>query len=212
MNQPLPASAPPYDGAPDPPRRAFRSLDDALVGGVASGLAQHLGVPVLWMRAAFLIATAIGGFGAVAVRRPLAAAAGRSGTSTTPHPDSRPRPARASGRAGGDGPGRRRPLVALAAIAIGVIALVAGLTGGAVFLWPLLLAAVGVGVLWRQADEAQRERWRRHDRPDRPDPCGDRARRLGVVRADRRGRCVPGRGDRAVLGARRQHRRGPRRR
>ena len=30
MNQPLPASAPPYAGAPDAPRRAFRSLDDAL--------------------------------------------------------------------------------------------------------------------------------------------------------------------------------------
>ncbi|HEY5420501.1 MAG TPA: PspC domain-containing protein, partial [Marmoricola sp.] len=54
MNQSLPASVPPYAGAPDSPRRAFRSLDDALVGGVASGLARHLGVPVLWMRAAFL--------------------------------------------------------------------------------------------------------------------------------------------------------------
>ena len=75
----------------------------------------------------------------------------------------------------GKRPGRRSmaladvgPLVALAAIAIGIIALVAGLTGGAVFLWPLLLAAVGIGVLWRQADEAQRERWR--DTTGRIDP------------------------------------------
>ena len=60
------------------------------------------------------------------------------------------------------------PLVALAAIAIGIIALVAGLTGGAVFLWPLLLAAIGIGVLWRQADEAQRDRWR--DSTGRIDP------------------------------------------
>jgi signal transduction histidine kinase len=37
-----------------------------------------------------------------------------------------------------------------------------------VFLWPLLLAAVGIGVLWRQADEAQRERWR--DTTGRIDP------------------------------------------
>src|SRR6478609_4826135 len=47
------------------PRKAYRSLDDALVGGVASGLARHLGLPVMWVRAGFLISTAVGGFGAL---------------------------------------------------------------------------------------------------------------------------------------------------
>lgn len=168
MNQPLPASAPPYAGAPDAPRRAFRSLDDALVGGVASGLARHLGVPALWVRAAFLIATAIGGFGIVtyaalwlllpAERHFDDAAPGLSAATRQGK-----RPARRAMALADVG-----PLVALAAIAIGVIALVAGLTGGAVFLWPLLLAAVGIGVLWRQADEAQRDRWR--DSTGRIDP------------------------------------------
>ena len=135
MNQPLPASAPPYAGAPDSPRRAFRALDDSLVGGVASGLARHLGVPVLWMRAAFLIATAIGGFGIVtyaalwlllpAERHFDDAAPGLS--AATRQGMRQGRRAMALADAG--------PLVALAAIAIGVIALVAGLTGGAVFLW-----------------------------------------------------------------------------
>ena len=168
MNQSLPASVPPYAGAPDSPRRAFRSLDDALVGGVASGLARHLGVPVLWMRAAFLIATAVGGFGIVTYAALwLLLPAERHFEDSAPGLSAATRQGKRQGRramaladAG--------PLVALAAIAIGVIALVAGLTGGAVFLWPLLLAAVGIGVLWRQADEAQRERWR--DTTGRIDP------------------------------------------
>ena len=46
MNQPLPASAPPYAGAPDAPRRAFRSLDDSLVGGVASAV---VALPMFWL-------------------------------------------------------------------------------------------------------------------------------------------------------------------
>ena len=45
------------------PPRAFRSTDDRWLGGVASGLAQHLGVDVLPVRAAFLLLSAVGGFG-----------------------------------------------------------------------------------------------------------------------------------------------------
>ena len=33
------------------------------------------------------------------------------------------------------------------------------LLGGSVLFWPVLLGLVGLAVLWRQADEAQRERW-----------------------------------------------------
>ncbi len=211
MNQPLPASAAPYDGAPDPPRRAFRSLDDALIGGVASGLARHLGVPVLWMRAAFLIATAIGGFGIVtyaalwlllpAERHFDDSAPGlsaatrqgkRQGRRAMALADAGPLVALGRDRDRGDRPRRgahRRRRVPVAAAAR------RGRHRGA-------LAAGRRGAARALA---------RHDRPDRPDPGGDRARRLGVVRADRGGCRVPGRGDRAVRGARRQHRRGPRR-
>ena len=39
------------------PRRATRSAERRIVGGVAAGLADHLGVDVGWVRAAFLIST-----------------------------------------------------------------------------------------------------------------------------------------------------------
>jgi signal transduction histidine kinase/phage shock protein PspC (stress-responsive transcriptional regulator) len=148
-------------------RRAFRSLDDGLVGGVASGLARHLGVPVLWVRGGFLGATVIGGFGLFlyaglwlvlpadrhfAEEAPGLSAAARQGKRSR-----RSAPLADLG-----------PLVAMGAIAVGIVALVAALTGGAVLLWPLVLAAIGIGVLWRQADEAQRERWR--DSTGRIDP------------------------------------------
>ena len=47
------------------PRRASRSLDDRFLGGVAAGLAAHLGVDVVAVRAAFVVASFLGGFGAV---------------------------------------------------------------------------------------------------------------------------------------------------
>ena len=46
-------------------RRAFRSTDDRWLGGVASGLAEHMGLPVLWVRMGMLALVAFGGFGAV---------------------------------------------------------------------------------------------------------------------------------------------------
>ena len=49
----------------DAPRRAYRSTDERWLGGVASGLAEHLGLPVLWVRMGFLVLVAFGGFGAV---------------------------------------------------------------------------------------------------------------------------------------------------
>ncbi len=49
----------------DAPRRAHRSTDERWIGGVASGLAEHLGLPVLWVRMGFLVLVAFGGFGAV---------------------------------------------------------------------------------------------------------------------------------------------------
>ena len=51
------------------------------------------------------------------------------------------------------------PLVAIGAIALGVLGLITVATGTTLAVGPLLLAVAGVAVLWRQADEAQRERW-----------------------------------------------------
>ncbi len=60
--------------------------------------------------------------------------------------------------AGGDA-ARGRPAVALAALALGAVLLLEATLGrGAVF-WPIAIGLTGVALLWRQADEAQRERW-----------------------------------------------------
>ncbi|MGI9155704.1 MAG: ATP-binding protein [Marmoricola sp.] len=141
------------------PRHANRCLDDGLVGGVAAGLARHLGLPVLWVRAGFLATAAMGGLGlALYAALWLVLPADRHfadeapGLSAATRQGKRPRRSVPLADIG--------PLVAMGAVALGVVALVAALTGGAVLLWPLVLAVIGIAVLWRQADEAQRERWR----------------------------------------------------
>jgi signal transduction histidine kinase/phage shock protein PspC (stress-responsive transcriptional regulator) len=139
-------------------RRAVRRTDDRLVGGVASGLAEHLGVDVLWVRVFFVVSSALGGLGVALyaglwLLLPTAAHLEQS----TPGLEAATRQ--------GKRPGRSRrledvgPLVALAAVGLGVVVLVQGLVGGAGLFWPVLVGVIGLAVLWRQADEAQRERW-----------------------------------------------------
>ncbi len=141
------------------PRRAYRSTDDRLLGGVAAGLARHLAVPVLHVRIGFLLAAALGGLGVVAYGGLWLV------LPSDPHLEESSPGLEAAGRQGKRPRHRGRlqdmgPLVALAAVALGGLFLVQGLVGGGSFLfWPVLLAVVGVAVLWRQADEAQRERW-----------------------------------------------------
>lgn len=147
--RPLTAAAPP---------KAYRNADEALVGGVAAGLAEHLRLPVMWIRAAFVGLTVMGGFGVIfyaglwmvlPVKRHFDDAA----------------PGLAAAERQGRRAGRRLtwadygPVVALGAIGLGVAVLFTMVTGRGAFLWPVLLGLGGVAVLWRQADEAQRERW-----------------------------------------------------
>ncbi len=146
---PLPAAAPP---------KAYRNADEAFVGGVAAGLAEHLRLPVLWVRAAFVVLTVMGGFGVIfyaglwmvlPVKRhfddnaPGLAAADRQGK--------RPRRELRLADYG--------PLIALAALGLGLAVLFTMITGRGAFLWPIVLGLGGLAVLWRQADEAQHERW-----------------------------------------------------
>ena len=148
---------PPAAPRPRPPR-AFRSTDERLLGGVAAGLALHLGVDKTYVRAAFLIATALGGFGVVVYGALWLV------LPTDTHLELRSPGLEAATRQG-KRPGRGRRLedvgllVALAAVGIGVVVLaqtrlrrLGGLLAGAA-------RRLGLAVLWRQADEAQRERW-----------------------------------------------------
>ncbi|WP_185996554.1 ATP-binding protein [Nocardioides campestrisoli] len=154
--EPLPP--PPGPSGPAAPRRATRDSQHLVLGGVASGLAQHLGLPVTWVRVAFVATTALGGLGAAMYAamwlflpsdaRFETAAPGLEGATRTGR-----RPGRAA-RLSDAG-----PAIALGALGLGVLLGLQAFVGATGLLWPLVLAGVGVALLWRQADEAQRERW-----------------------------------------------------
>jgi signal transduction histidine kinase/phage shock protein PspC (stress-responsive transcriptional regulator) len=141
------------------PRKAFRSTDERLLGGVSAGLARHLGLEVLPVRVAFALATVVGGFGAV-----LYAGLWLFLPTDTHLEQSTP------GLEAATRQGKRRPrrarrledvglLAALGAVAVGIAVLAQTVLGVSVVFWPVLLGVIGLAVLWRQADEAQRERW-----------------------------------------------------
>ena len=142
----------------DSPRRATRDTHDVWLGGVASGLARHLGVPTMWVRAGFLAFAALGGVG-------VAFYAGLWMTLPTDARFDRDAPGLESATRSGKRPRERRrllelgPIAAIAALGIGLVLLPQAIFGRGVLFWPLLFGIGGLAFLWRQADEAQRERW-----------------------------------------------------
>ncbi|MEV0678451.1 PspC domain-containing protein [Actinosynnema sp. NPDC050436] len=122
-------------------RRAGR-----VVAGVAGGVADHLGVEVFWVRAVFAALTALNGVGIVAYGLLWLFVPQRA--VDTPEPSPKPQ--------------ERQQALGLVALGIGA-AVVGGLLSGPVSGWivgPLAVALVGAAVVWREADEAQRRRWR----------------------------------------------------
>lgn len=153
---------PPYE-----PRKAYRDSQDSVLGGVAAGLSRHLAMPVLWIRAVFLLGSLLGGFGIMVYAGLWLVLPSDTRFEDAP-------PGLASATRGGRRPGRLRrlgdigPAIALAALGLGaVLGLQATFGGGAVF-WPVFFGLAGLALLWRQADEAQRERW--NDQSGRIDP------------------------------------------
>ncbi|WFB08922.1 PspC domain-containing protein [Streptomyces sp. LX-29] len=150
--------------APEPPlRRFYRSAEGRMLGGVARGLAGHLGLPVSWVRIAFVALFLAEGFGALVYALfwfvvPL----GVGGVDTE-------RPSPLSGAAAGpDGRRRRfarRPdkgqLLALLALLVGAGIFVESFHLGRAnaYIWPLLFIGAGVALVWRQADNARRAQW-----------------------------------------------------
>jgi len=121
-----------------------------MVAGVARGLADHLRVNVLVVRIAFIVLTFAAGAGLVMyaafwVFVPVAPA-------TAGQP-----PNRASRLDG------RGQYLAIGALTIGGVLAVQSLGLGlpAELMWPLALTGFGAAVLWWQADESQRTRWRK---------------------------------------------------
>lgn len=140
-------------------RRATRRSESRVLGGVASGLGDHLGVDVTLVRAAFALSALVGGFG-------IALYAGLWMILPSDARFVENAPGLEAATRQGKRPGRASRLedsgwlVALGAVALGVVVLAQGVLGaGGLVFWPVLLGVVGIAVLWRQADEAQRERW-----------------------------------------------------
>ncbi|QGV78990.1 ATP-binding protein [Streptomyces ficellus] len=156
----MPVAARPPETTDDPPvRRLYRSADGRMLGGVARGLAGHLGLPVVWVRLVFLALFVADGLGVLVyavfwIVVPL----GVGGRSAEPRsvfataPDGRRR--------------LRKPdkgqIVALVALAIGAAGFVTSVDlGGDAnrYVWPTLLVGVGVVLVWRQVDNARRASW-----------------------------------------------------
>ena len=148
----------PATQAPRDVRRAYRDLREPVLGGVAAGLAEHLGVSVLMARVGFVVAAVLGGSGIAAYAVLWAMLpAGPPTSALAPGLDSASRGGRRPG------PARRLfdvgPVIVLGALGIGAVFVLEGILGAGGWIWPLAIAIAGVGLLWRQADEAQRERW-----------------------------------------------------
>ena len=144
-------------------RRAYRPADRRLVGGVATGVAEHFGVPVLYVRLAFIVATWLQGMGVIAylllwrflpLRQPELSPGLESATRRGLRTSSRP------------GAFEVFQTVALGAVGIGVMFLIQasgrGIAGG--LFAPLLIGVVGLAVIWRQFDDAAWGRWMRQTR------------------------------------------------
>ncbi|KAA1421205.1 PspC domain-containing protein [Nocardioides humilatus] len=144
--------------APRDVRRAYRDLREPVIGGVAAGLAEHLAISVLMVRVGFVVGAVLGGVG-------IAAYAVLWAMLPAGPPTSALAPGLASASRGGRRPGPVRrlsdlgPVIVLGALGIGAVFVLQGILGAGGWVWPLGIGIVGVALLWRQADEAQRERW-----------------------------------------------------
>ncbi|MGH3309918.1 MAG: PspC domain-containing protein [Streptomyces sp.] len=149
-------------GTPPPLRKLYRSAEGRMLGGVARGLAGHLGLPVSWVRIVFIALAVTEGLGVLLYASfwfvvPLGTGgvdAARKASTTAP--------------AEPEGKARRRvrrpdkgQIFAVLAVLIGAGVLADNLQFGRVntYVWPVLLIGLGVALVWRQADDARRAHW-----------------------------------------------------
>lgn len=123
---------------PLPPRKAYRDGDHRLIAGVAAGLAEHLGWPVIWVRVGFVVLAMLNGIG-VLLYAGLWIFLPMRNTQDAP---------------------RRNPLpiLAVGALVIGGLLLFGLLADqpGVEYLLPIAVAGLGAAIIWRQADDEQR--------------------------------------------------------
>ncbi|GAA3606048.1 ATP-binding protein [Microlunatus ginsengisoli] len=140
--------------------RATRISEGAMLGGVCTGLARHLGWPVMVIRIGFVALAAFQFIGVLAygalwlllppqppAMAPGLEAASRSGMRQTT------KPARSHDWG---------KVVALVALGAGVLWIVqtSGLGLSQQLFWPVAFACAGAALVWRQADRAEQKKWR----------------------------------------------------
>lgn len=117
-----------------------------VLAGVAGGMADHLGVGVGWVRLGFALLCMLSGAGLLAYGLLWVFAPQRSADEDVAVPT-------------------RERQQAIGLLALGVaLAVVSGTISGTFSAWvagPLAIALVGAVLVWREADESQRRRWRR---------------------------------------------------
>jgi phage shock protein PspC (stress-responsive transcriptional regulator) len=143
---------------PDGVPRLLRLTDQRLVAGVAVGVADHLRVSVGLVRLVFVLLALLAGAGVVGyallwIFVPQAAGPGGPTGPGAVAPVRRPATAV-----------ERRQAIGIGAVGIAIVivalALGAGRWAGALAA-PLIIVAIGTAFIWREADDAQRQRWRR---------------------------------------------------
>ncbi|MGS0686231.1 PspC domain-containing protein [Nakamurella sp. GG22] len=143
---PPPAARFTPDGLPKLTRRP----EGSILGGVCGGIADHLRVPVLWVRVTFALLAVMAGAGVLAYALLWIFV-----------PQRTPSPAQAAGPASAI---ERRQALGVAAVGVALLIVATALGFGQVLTWvlgPLGLAAIGAAFIWREADEGRRARWRR---------------------------------------------------
>lgn len=162
------AHAPPEAVPVRPVRKLYRSSEGRLLGGVARGMAGHLGLPVAWVRVVFVVLFFTNGLGALLYAVFWFVV-----------------PLGAGGVGAGYKPAERKPdrgYIFAAVVLIGaLLALGENLQFGTAnaYVWPLLLMGIGVAVVWRQVDNDRRAHWTEMSRNKRLIPLARTA--AGII-------------------------------
>jgi signal transduction histidine kinase/phage shock protein PspC (stress-responsive transcriptional regulator) len=145
--------------AEDKPR-ATRVAEGAWLGGVCTGLARHLGWPLMVVRIAFVALATFQFIGVIAYGA-LWLLLPPDSTEKAPGLESASR----AGLRDQSKPKRRIDwgmLLALIALGVGLLWIMqnTGLGISSQLFWPVAFACAGAALVWRQADSEQQKRWR----------------------------------------------------